>query len=136
MMLGSIAEKVLRTSARSVLTVPPRAPGHLELPFQEVLFPVDFSTAPETGSARLSVAEAGDANLTILHVLESVARRRLRPRHFNMPEFRRGYRAWAIEELTALCRTTPPTAAGRRPASRRGSRMSRSCRPRLMTKPT
>ena len=111
LMLGSITEKVLRTSRVPVLTVPPRAQATSKLPFQEVLCPVDFSSCSRDAvHLALSVAEAGDANLTILHVLESVGEAPITTRHLNVPEFRREYRQWAIEELRALL---PDDAADR-----------------------
>jgi len=115
--LGSIAEKVLRASRVPVLTVPPRAQATSKLPFQEVLCPVDFSSCSrEAVHLALSVAEAGDANLTILHVLESVGESPIASRHLNVPEFRREYRQWAVEELRALL---PDNAADRcRPTTR------------------
>jgi nucleotide-binding universal stress UspA family protein len=117
LMLGSVAEKVLRTSRVPVLTVPPRAQATSKLPFQEVLCPVDFSNCSrEAVQLALSVAEAGDANLTILHVLESVGEAPIATRHLNVPEFRREYRQWAIEALRELL---PADAADRcRPTTR------------------
>jgi len=122
LMLGSIAEKVLRTSRVPVLTVPPRAQATSKLPFQEVLCPVDFSRcAREAVHLALSLAEEGDANLTILHVLENVGEAPIATRHFNVPEFRREYRQWAIDQLQALlpeysadrCRPTTRVVEGK-----------------------
>jgi nucleotide-binding universal stress UspA family protein len=122
LMLGSIAEKVLRTSRVPVLTVPPRAQATSKLPFQEVLCPVDFSSCSrEAVHLAMSVAEEGDANLTILHVLESIGEVPFATRHFNVPEFRREYEQWAKEKLRTLlpddaadrCRPTTVVADGK-----------------------
>jgi len=122
LMLGSTAEKVLRTSRVPVLTVPPKARATSKLPFQEVLCPVDFSNcASEAVRLALSVAEEGDANLTILHVLELVGDAPIASRHFNVPEFRREYKQWASDHLRALlpedasdrCRPTTSVVEGK-----------------------
>ena len=43
LVLGSVAEKVLRQAACPVLTVPPRTRATSRLPFKRILCPVDFS---------------------------------------------------------------------------------------------
>jgi nucleotide-binding universal stress UspA family protein len=122
LMLGSIAERVVRASRVPVLTVPPRAQATSKLPFQEVLCPVDFSSCSrEAVRIALSVAEEGDANLTILHVLERVGEAPIATRHFNVPEFRREYRQWAVDELQSMlpedtadrCRPTTRVVEGK-----------------------
>ena len=74
LVLGSVAEKVLRQAACPVLTVPPHARTTSTLPFRRMLCPVDFS---DSSLAALdfahSLAQEGDAALTILHVLETPA---------------------------------------------------------------
>jgi nucleotide-binding universal stress UspA family protein len=105
-----------------VLTVPPRAQATSKLPFQEVLCPVDFSSCANAAvRLALSIAEEGDANLTILHVLEPVGDAPIATRHFNVPEFRREYQQWANGQLQALllddaadrCRPTTRVAEGK-----------------------
>jgi len=71
LVLGSVAEKVLRQAACPVLTVPPRTRATSTLPFKRILCPVDFSDASRSAlDFALSLAREGDAELTILHVLE------------------------------------------------------------------
>jgi nucleotide-binding universal stress UspA family protein len=71
LVLGSVAEKVLRQAACPVLTVPPRTRATSTLPFKRILCPVDFSDSSRSAlDFALSLAREGDADLTILHVLE------------------------------------------------------------------
>lgn len=71
LVLGSVAEKVLRQAACPVLTVPPRTRATSTLPFKRMLCPVDFSDSSRSAlDFALSLAREGDAELTILHVLE------------------------------------------------------------------
>jgi len=71
LLLGSVAEKVLRQAACPVLTVPPRARVTSTLPFKRILCPVDFSDSSRSAlDVALSLARESDADLTILHVLE------------------------------------------------------------------
>lgn len=71
LVLGSVAEKVLRRAACPVLTVPPRAQATSELPFKRLLCAVDFSDSSLAG-LRLasSLAMQSGAALTLVHVLE------------------------------------------------------------------
>lgn len=74
LVLGSIAEKVLRKACCPVLTVPPHAPGAVPrdiLSMQRILCPVDFSRS--SGRAleyAASLAQEAHARLSVLHVLE------------------------------------------------------------------
>jgi nucleotide-binding universal stress UspA family protein len=71
LLLGSVTEKVLRQAACPVLTVPPRTRTTSTLPFKRILCPVDFSDSSRSAlDVALSLAREGDADLTILHVLE------------------------------------------------------------------
>jgi len=71
-MLGSVAERVLRKAACPVLTVPPPAVRAARLPFKRLLCPVDFSDASLAALRfALSLAEESDARLTLLHVLDA-----------------------------------------------------------------
>ena len=73
LLLGSVTEKVLRKASCPVLTVPAAEPETvLALPvlFKHILCPVDFSEASmQALRYALSLAQEGDANLTILHVI-------------------------------------------------------------------
>ncbi len=71
LILGSVAERVLRRAACPVLTVPTRARKTSNLPFKRILCPVDFGDASKAAlELAASIASEGDADLTILHVLE------------------------------------------------------------------
>lgn len=74
MLLGSVAEEVVRTSERPVLTVPHRSEDRPAGRIGSILVPVDFS---EHAAAALSharhLADAAGARLDVLHVLESTA---------------------------------------------------------------
>ena len=90
LLLGSVTEKVLRRATCPVLTVPPRARTRAKLPFKRILCPLDFS---ESSLAALdfavSLAQQGDAALTLLHVFEwSAEEDRLTTRTFTGPEYR------------------------------------------------
>jgi nucleotide-binding universal stress UspA family protein len=71
LLLGSVAEHVLRKAACPVLTVPPRTHATSMLPLRHVLCAVDFSEWSLKGLAfaRALAAEA-HARLTMLHVIE------------------------------------------------------------------
>ena len=54
-----------------MLTVPPRAHTTAKLPFKRILCPLDFSKSSLAAlDFALSLAQQGDAELTILHVFE------------------------------------------------------------------
>jgi nucleotide-binding universal stress UspA family protein len=103
LMLGSIAERVLRTCPAPVLTVPPRAAVTSRLPMKRVLCPVDFSE-PAKAAVRvaLSIAQEGDAEITILHVADVPRDEPLTTRPIATPEFYAEYEAAAREQLGAL----------------------------------
>ena len=71
LLLGSIAEKVIRKASCPVLTVPPRTESTSRLPFKRLLCPVDFSE-PSMAALRfaLSIAKESDADIMILRVFE------------------------------------------------------------------
>jgi nucleotide-binding universal stress UspA family protein len=71
LILGSVAERVLRTATCPVLTVPPRVRKTSHLPFKRILCPVDFSEPSHAGvELAVSIASEGDADVTFLHVIE------------------------------------------------------------------
>jgi len=74
-LLGSVAEYVVRRSPRPVLVVPPPAPEATEpVPslFQEIVVGVDFSEPSVRALAfAVSLAQEADAHLTVLHVVKS-----------------------------------------------------------------
>ena len=120
LMLGSVTEKVLRKATCPVLTVPPRARATSRLPFKRLLCPIDFS---ESSIAALqfafSLAQEGDAELTILHVLEWPTEDDVLPtRPFDVPEYRQERERDAAARLQQLV----PTSVGEwcRPVARLG----------------
>jgi nucleotide-binding universal stress UspA family protein len=71
LLLGSVAEKVLRRSPCPVLTVPPQSRTTSTLPFKRILCPIDFSDSSLAAlEFAFSLAQEGDADLTMLHVFE------------------------------------------------------------------
>jgi nucleotide-binding universal stress UspA family protein len=85
MMLGSVAEKVVRTALCPVITVPPLAQASTKLPFKSILCPVDFSASSEHAvPMALSLARAGDAELTLLHVVQG-------DQHGKLPSYARTF---------------------------------------------
>jgi nucleotide-binding universal stress UspA family protein len=72
--LGSVAEKVLRTAPCPVMTVPPKEPDSVPRSpgtFQRVICPIDFSKS--SGRAleyAASLASQADARLTVVHVVD------------------------------------------------------------------
>jgi nucleotide-binding universal stress UspA family protein len=71
LLLGSVTEKVIRRAPCPVMTVPPGAQTTSRLPFKRLLCPVDFSDSSLAAlEFALSLAQEGDAQLTILNVAE------------------------------------------------------------------
>jgi nucleotide-binding universal stress UspA family protein len=103
LLLGSIAEKVLRTCPVPVLTVPPPAQATSTLPLKHVLCPIDFSTSSKAAlDVALSIAQEGDAEVTILHVSDAPTDEPLTTRPIATPEFYAEYESWAGAELKTL----------------------------------
>jgi nucleotide-binding universal stress UspA family protein len=71
LLLGSVTEKVLRTTRVPVLTIPPPADRPESVRYHTILCPVELSGTATRGLAyALSLAEESDARLVLLHVLE------------------------------------------------------------------
>lgn len=69
--LGSVTEKVLRTTHVPVLTVPPPVERPESVVYKTILCPVEFSDASTRALGyALSLAEETDAHLILLHVVE------------------------------------------------------------------
>lgn len=72
LVLGSVAEKVLRKARCPVLTVPPAQPDAVPaaaVVFKRILCPVDFSEPSlQALNYAMSLAQEADGNLTVLHV--------------------------------------------------------------------
>lgn len=125
MMLGSVAERVLRAAPCPVLTVPRRAPEAVPMAaglFKRILCPVDFSSASAQALQwALAFAQEADAELLVLHVFEAL----LAPEHDAFPRsalsaYRRAYEEWARDRLhesvpehaRTWCRVHEITGAG------------------------
>jgi nucleotide-binding universal stress UspA family protein len=113
LLLGSVAEKVLRKAPCAVLTVPPRAHSTSRLPFKRLLCPVDFSEA-SLAAARIACAMSKEtgAALTLMHVVEWPWHEPPPPSPQAMPperaaalvEYRRYLQSMATARLAALGR--------------------------------
>lgn len=74
LVLGSVAERTMRRSTCPLLLVPPHArPAAVErIPFKRILAAIDFSTCAERAFAfALLLAEEADADITLLHVIDT-----------------------------------------------------------------
>jgi nucleotide-binding universal stress UspA family protein len=104
--LGSVTEKVLRTTRRPVLAVSPPVQGPVAGPlsYKAILCPVDFSEASTRAlEYALSLAKEADARLILLHVVEGVidAAHLSEAAHFSVPEYHRYLEQDAITRLKA-----------------------------------
>jgi nucleotide-binding universal stress UspA family protein len=71
--LGSVTEKVLRSTRVPVMTVPPPVKQPRSTPYKTILCPVDFSEASmQALEYALSLAQEANARLILLHVIESL----------------------------------------------------------------
>jgi nucleotide-binding universal stress UspA family protein len=69
--LGSVTERVLRTTTLPVLTVPPPVETVGTVTYKSIVCPVEFSDASMRAvEYAFALAEETDAHLTLLHVLE------------------------------------------------------------------
>jgi nucleotide-binding universal stress UspA family protein len=98
LLIGSVAEKVLRKAPCPVLLVPPHASptAHPDVSFKHILCPMDFSpSALQALGFALDLARQSDGVVTILHALEWLAEEDPGENaHFNVPE----YRQYLIED--------------------------------------
>ncbi len=90
--LGSVTEKVLRTTPVPVLTVPPPVTSGAQPLYKRILCAMDFSDA-STGALELalSLAKEADARLTLHHVVEDVPMVAASPEAvpFSLPDYQR-----------------------------------------------
>jgi nucleotide-binding universal stress UspA family protein len=108
LLLGSVAEKVLRSARVPVLTVPPGAQepgaqGHA--PFSRLLCAVDFSdTSTAALDAAVSLARASGGRVTVLHVVEllPIAYEPMVTPPFDAAQYRAALEAAALAQLQAL----------------------------------
>jgi nucleotide-binding universal stress UspA family protein len=111
LVLGSVAEKVLRKARCGVLTVSPRVRAPSARPFTRILCPVDFSDPSLAAfEAAVALAQAAAAALTVVHVVEWPWREPPAPAAQDMPpaqaaalvEFRRYVETSATMRLEKL----------------------------------
>lgn len=106
LLLGSVAERVLRDAPCPVLTVPPHADAGAAPPvtFKRIVCPVDFSpSALAAFDLALNLARQADGRVKLLHVVEWLPDGEPRARaHFNIPEYRRHLATDAHEHLEKL----------------------------------
>lgn len=141
--LGSVTEKVLRSSRVPVLTVPPRAPQADIAPalYSTILCPLDFSDASLRAlELALSLAQEADARLILLHVVEGF----VEPAHlgevahFSVPEYHQYLEQDAMVRLNAAvpdeartwCRPETRVVSGK--ASREIVRLARESNVQLI----
>jgi nucleotide-binding universal stress UspA family protein len=102
--LGSVTEKVLRTTTVPVLTVPPPVTQTGSVVYKTILCSIEFSDASTRAlEYALSLAEETDAHLILLHVVEGVLEK---PHvgelaHFSVPEYFRHLEEDAMARLKA-----------------------------------
>ena len=71
--LGSVTEKVLRTTHAPVMTIPPPVTQPGPALYKTILCPLDFSDASTRAlDYALSLAQEADARLILLHVIENL----------------------------------------------------------------
>jgi nucleotide-binding universal stress UspA family protein len=121
-MLGSVAERVLRSAPCPVFTVPSLAhalakadtniPARMSV--SAVLCPVDFSSAAvHAVKFAMDVANRANASVTFLHVIEWLAEEEPRETaHFAVPEFRQQLMQNARDQLNALAAHQPHLERG------------------------
>lgn len=116
LILGSVTEKVLRSAACPVLTVPPRVVA-APVSFTHVLCAVDFSACSEQAvSAAALMADMASARVTLAHVLEWPWHEPPVPEAPGVPpaqaqalrEYRRYLEASAAERLAAVAARAMP----------------------------
>jgi nucleotide-binding universal stress UspA family protein len=75
-LIGSVAEEIFRQANTAVLTVGPAVKNHLqsEVELSHILFATDFGSGAERAADHaISLAQEHNAQLTLLHVIESSA---------------------------------------------------------------
>jgi nucleotide-binding universal stress UspA family protein len=114
LLLGSVAERVLRKAPCPILTVPPHAaePRSGPAPFLRILCPIDFSARSlQAFGFALALARRGGGLLTVLHAVEWLAEEEPRTHtHFEVPEYRGHLVEQARARLSSLLETE--TTAG------------------------
>ena len=105
LVLGSVAEKVLRKARCPVLTIPRRLPDAVPagpVLFKQIVCAVDFSECSMHAlKYALSLAQEADGRLTVVHVLtpDLVAQVGIGEEHVSVAELQRHHEAAAIKFL-------------------------------------
>lgn len=103
LVLGSVAEKVLRKAACPVMTVAMAREGETTSEqglFKRILCPIDFSTSSTRAlEYALSLAKEADAHLTLIHVLEAALEDAGDMAAFAVSEYRDFLKRNALERL-------------------------------------
>lgn len=106
LLIGSVAEKVLRKAPCPVLLVPPDATmtNSADVTFRNILCPVDFSpSALQALGFAFELAGGRDATVRVLYALDWLPEEELRTNaHFNVPEYRQHVVKEAAARLDAL----------------------------------
>lgn len=113
LLLGSVAEAVLREAPCPVLTVPPHASARASeaVTFKRILCPIDFSSsALQALRVALNLARQADGRVTLLHAVEWLPEEEPRAlRQFDVVEYRRDITSEAQEQLRTLVAEEPRT---------------------------
>jgi nucleotide-binding universal stress UspA family protein len=114
LLLGSVAERVVRMAPCPTMIVPRRAPEALPdepVRFRRILCPVDFSVASSRAVRfALSLAEEARAQLLLLHVIEMPPELKAEPMSagFDVEKIRAAATAESMKQLQALVPDPPP----------------------------
>jgi nucleotide-binding universal stress UspA family protein len=106
LLIGSVAEKVLRKAPCPLLLVPPHAAvgTSADVTFRNILCPLDFSpSALQALGFALELAREGKATVRVLYAVELLPEEELRTNaHFNVPEYRQHVVEDALGRLNTL----------------------------------
>lgn len=116
LLLGSVAERVVRTARCPVVTVPPPSVTTSALPFKRVVCAVDFSDS-STNAVHFArtLAQESNSTLTLVHVLEWPPENEALAM-FDMTAYRDAVRKDAEDRLAALA--NDPEYGVKKPAVR------------------
>jgi nucleotide-binding universal stress UspA family protein len=116
LLIGSVAEKVVRKAPCPVLLVPPHLTAAMpsEVTFKRILCPMDFSpSALQALGFALDLARQADGVVTLVYALEWLAEEEPREyTHFNVPEYREHLIQDARERVRTLVAEESPTWSG------------------------
>jgi nucleotide-binding universal stress UspA family protein len=121
LLLGSVAERVVRKAPCPVLTVCRPQEEAAPVLYRRILCPLDLRGSSRTLELAASLAREARGRLTLLHVVEGVGDDDLAPVPFDVPAFRRYMEADARERLAAAvpdalraaCQTEEHVVVGR-----------------------